>query len=152
MPTLEYCSFMLDSASFLDIKSIQTIQNRGLRASLRIRNPRDIHTDELHTTCKCKTLVSRRDVQLLLHLYKLSKVPDNILVTENPRTRAANKVKFKLGRLKLQVVKKSPLARGAILWNSLDKQTQLLDTRAKFKSAIIDKDSTAVKLRHLAMR
>ena len=85
-------------------------------------------------------------------MYKLSKIPANILVTENPRTRAANKVKFKLGRSKLQGVKKSPLARGAILWNSLDKQTQLLDTRAKFKNALINKDFTAVKLRHAAMR
>ena len=87
-----------------------------------------------------------------MHIYKLSKVPDNILITENPRTRAANKVKFKLGRLKLQVVKKSPLARGAILWNSLDKQAQLLDTRAKFKAAISSKDFAAVKLRHAVMR
>ena len=73
MPTLEYCNFMLDSASFLDIKTIQTNQNRGLRASLRIRNPRDITTDALHTRCSCKTLVQRRDIPLLLHLYKLSK-------------------------------------------------------------------------------
>ena len=84
-------------------------------------------------------------------MYKLSKVPDNIIVTENPRTRAANKVKFKLGRMKLQVVKKSPLARGTILWNSLDKQTQTLETRAKFKNAINNTYFAAVKLRHAAM-
>ena len=151
MPTLEYCNFMLDSANNLDIKSIQTIQNRGLRSSLRIRNPRDITTEDLHTQCSCKTLVQRRDTQLLLHLFKLSKVAQNIIVTENPRTRADNKVRFKIGRTKLRVIKKSPLARGITLWNSLDRQTQLSETRAKFKSAIINKDFTVIKNRQANM-
>ena len=50
------------------------------------------------------------------------------------------------------MVKKSPLARGIILWDSLDKETQTLDTKAKFKTAIMNKDFTAVKMRRAAMR
>ena len=95
---------MIDSATFLDQKSIQTIQNRGLRNSLRIRNPRDITQEELHLQCSIPTLEKRTDIQLLTFMYKLAQVPDTIIVSENPRTRGDNKVKFKTSRGKLYVV------------------------------------------------
>ena len=148
LPSLEYCSFMLDSANQLDQKSLQTIQNRELRTCLRIRNPRDITQDDLHTQCKMSRLVSRRDSQLLLYMHKLSKVEDNIITNENPRTRAENKIRFKLSRSKLQMVKKSPMHRGALLWNSLDKDIQKIKCCNTFKTAIEKMDFTQVKLQH----
>ena len=81
-------------------------------------------------------------------MHKLSKVEENIIVSENPRTRAENKILFKQVRSKLHLVKKSPMYRGAILWNSLDKATQAIDSRDMFKKAIEDIDFTQVKLRH----
>ena len=90
----------------------------------------------------------RRDWQLLLFLHKLSKVPENIIISENPRTRAENKIRFKLPRSKLHLVKKSPLCRGYIMWNSLDINTQKIESRASFKNAIEKIDFTNIKLRH----
>ena len=151
LPSLEYCSFILDSANQVDQKSLQTIQNRALRNCLRIRNPRDITQEELHERCKMPKLTMRRDCQLLLHMHKLSKVDNNIVISENPRTRAENKVRFKAMRSKLQVIKKSPLHRGIVLWNSLDLDVQKIECRHKFKTAIENIDFSPVKLRHANM-
>ena len=73
------------------------------------------------------------------------------MVSENPRTRAENKVRFKLPRSKLRVVKKSPFLRGAFLWNTLDLATQKIECRDKFKLVIEKIDFTEVNLRHAMM-
>ena len=151
LPSLEYCSFILDSSTHLDQKSLQTMQNRGLRKCLQIGNPRDITRDALHLQCKVQTLIKRRDTQLLMHIYKLSKSVDNLVIRDRVRTRGDSKVKFKTRRVKLQVIKKSPLYRGLILWDSLEHTVQKLATRQAFKTCIVKIDFTQVKLRHANM-
>ena len=83
-----------------------------------------------------------------MHMFKLSKQEKNIVITENPRTRAENKIRFKTVRSKLTVIKKSPMHRGAILWNYLDLDVQNTDSREKFKGIIEKMDFAHVKVRH----
>ena len=150
LPTFEYCSFVLDSASNLDQKSLQTLQNKGLRDCIGIRNPRDITREELHRTCKVDTLSRRRDISLLMLMFKLSKDPENLVENTRQRTRGDLKVKIKCPRTKLQLIKKSPLYRGLILWDSLDHDVQKLQTNVSFKRAINKIDFAIVKERHNA--
>ena len=148
LPSLEYCSFMLDSANKVNQRKLQVLQNKGLRDCLQIRDPQEISEIELHQECQISNLSRRRDSQLLLHIHKLAKDSDNLVTIERVRTRGDVKVRLIAPRAKLRVVKKSPLHRGLILWNTLDADTQKIDSRAAFKQAIERIDFTEIKARH----
>ena len=99
LPTLEYCSFILDSATVKDQQQLQVLQNRGLRECLKIRNPLDISEDDLHKECNIAKLSKRRDTQLLCFVHKLSKNPNYTVDNALARTRGDRKVKLKVARL-----------------------------------------------------
>ena len=136
LPSLEYCSFILDSATVRDQQRLQTLQNRGLRKCLGIKNPLDITEEALHTAAEMDTLSRRRDVQLIVHTHKLSKKPEYVVHSATNRTRGDMKIHLKVNRPRLTTYKKSPLYRGMLLWDVLDPKVQQIPGRAQFKNNI----------------
>ena len=77
---MEYCSFIVDGGPVWAARQYQTLQNDALRISELIRDPRGVDIDALHARNKIPKLRPARDRELLSHLHKLSRNPDNIVI------------------------------------------------------------------------
>ena len=74
MPVFDYCDFIIDSGPVTAVRRLQIVQNKCLRLSLGICDPRDISIVDLHDRCKIDTLSERRRKHLLVLMYRLSLV------------------------------------------------------------------------------
>ena len=127
----DYGDFVLECSNEDLTDEIETIQNHCLRACLRIRDPRTITRVALRARCCCKSLVDRREGNLLCLMYKFAKDPANVVVPVRA-LRGNVKVKLKLQRPVGEQYRKSPQYRGFLLWNELEPVTQKIDCYRKF--------------------
>ena len=82
-------------------------------------------------------LDKRRMSQLLIILYENRlQLPGNVNMLHN--TRQAIKSNFDIKRANTELYSKSPFCIGGKFWNNLPKQTQDLNTKEKFKHAILE--------------
>ena len=93
---------------------------------------------ELHEYFDIKFLQHRRYTQLLMMMFKQSKVKGLLVPVEGRRTRGDHKVKFKAARPFNRFVStnKSPWYRGIKAWNRLSADTQNIEKIAQFKFKI----------------
>ena len=133
LPVFDYCDFVLEGAADGASKGIQTIQNHCLRSCLRVRDPRTVSRVDIHLLCDCVKLKVRRDRNLLCIMYGVAGDPENVMIP--PRVlRGHDKVKLKVRRSKGAIYDKSPLFRGACLWDKLESVHQKSATKAIFLS------------------
>ena len=139
LPTMEYCPIMLDGAPAWGTPALQVQQNHALRACERIANPRDIDIDVLHANNTMEKLEERRNKQLLAHIYRLAKVPGNIVVPVRD-LRGNDMIKLKARRPRKDIYYKCPLYRGCQLWNRLEADQQHQPTKALFMCSLKNTD------------
>ena len=91
--------------------------------------------DQLHENCEIEWLIDRRESSLLALMYKRAQ---NVNFTVRPprELRSSNKIKLKVNRPHCEVYRKSPLFRGAMLWDELESTQQHKLTRTMFMNSL----------------
>ena len=133
LPVLEYSGLVLDGAPDTLVAEIQMIQNHCLRACLKIWDPRTIRVVDLHVSCTSKMLSTRRNESLLCRMYRMSRIPDNVVAPVRV-LRCNDKIKIRTQRPKGELYRKSPKYRGMLAWNKLQGNVQRLEPFGKFVS------------------
>ena len=135
VPYFDYANFAIECTVDDLVKKLQKLQNRGLRVCRFSNMYQRSSATDLHTHFKIAFLDHRRFVQLLLMMFKQSKVIGTLIPIENRRTRADHKVKFKKGRFPNHFAStdKSPWHRGVTAWDLLPAATQRLEKIEQFK-------------------
>ena len=73
LPFMEYAGFMFVACNLEDRRELQKCQNDALRLCVRSKIPDRVKFSEMHAKCKIISLEQRRQIQLLLLMYKKSK-------------------------------------------------------------------------------
>ena len=136
-PILEYCSFVLDGGPVWVGRKLQKLQNDALRIMERVKDPRDMHVDELHRLHDLEKLQPRRERQLLGLMYDHAQIDTNLLVPARA-LRGNSKLQLKTRRLRKDIYTKSPMYRGTILWNRLHQDQQRKATKREFTNSLKD--------------
>ena len=131
LSVFDYASFAHDGANGGSLKKLDRLQLRGLKICYR---GKDYTEDQLYGFSNVPRLPRRRQDLLLSFMYKLSS-RDNWLDHEvnRPGLRSEPKIKFKLPRVRSAGYMKSPLYRGAELWDNLGDWFQRSKDKATFK-------------------
>ena len=138
LPYFDYANFIVECTTGDLVKKLQKLQNRGLRVC-RFNNMFERSSaTELHVHFKIKFFDHRRYTQLLLMMYKQSKINGITVPIDQRRTRGDHKVKFEANRNPnhFRSTDKSPLSRGIEAWNKLTADVQRSATSAQFKHEI----------------
>ena len=116
---IDYGNIFLSSCAENDLRDIQTLQNHALRCCYRIKNPLDIHIDDLHNNSNVKPVNIRRNRQILTCIWRnISKgVIEIAIPVRNTRMHDAPSVY--LPKPNTTLFKKSVYYYGSTLWNSL---------------------------------
>ena len=136
LPLFDYSGFLLLSCNLGQKRELQRIQNSCIRTCLLYDRAQHITIDRLHYEIKLVSLEQRRQIQCLNLMYRLSK-KGMYIKTTNVHTRANDKVKFKLMTKCSSKYLGSPLYRGSILWDKLEKSTQDLPNVTRFSSVLV---------------
>ena len=136
LPLFDYSGFLLLSCNLGQKRELQRIQNSCIRICLLYDRRQHISIDRLHQEIKLVSLEQRRQIQCLTLMYRLSKKPKYIKKL-NVFTRANVKTKFKLMTKCSSKYLGSPLYRGSILWDNLDKNTQDLPSITHFSNVLL---------------
>ena len=132
---MEYCSFVVEGGPVWAVRKFQTLQNDALRICERIRDPRGVDVDGLHERLKVPKLEPARTRQLLGYLHKTAQDESNVIQPRRVLRGNAN-VHLKVMRAKKDIYEKSPLYRGAPVWDLLDATTQHLTDNKKFLASL----------------
>ena len=136
MTVFDYCSFAYAGCTDTTLLKMQRLQNRGLRTCYRY-NREHLSIIEMHNESGVPYLKRRREELLLTLMYKHSRKPDYVDLRRGERvTRSENKIKFLVKQPKLAGYKKSPLYRGAHLWNLLGDWYHHTECKQLFKTRI----------------
>ena len=129
---MEYCGFVTDGGPVWAARQMQTLQNDALRICERIRDPRGVNVDALHTRNNLSELKPARSRELLCHLHKMSMNPRNLVVPARD-LRGNSRLQLRVARSKSGVYDRSPIHRGVLGWNELPASTQKLSHAAFVK-------------------
>ena len=136
LPIIEYGDIFLSSASVVNRKRLQTLQNRGLRCALN--KGIETSSEDLHYEARLQKLEFRRDQHLLSFMYDQSKIPN--LIKPKPKgsikTRSHRKRLLKARRPKTEKFKRSLAYQGPTKWNSLPEPFHEARTKDIFKTLI----------------
>ena len=146
LPIMEYSSILIGSGPVWATKKLETLQNDCLRVCEGIRDPRDIHVEQLRTQNGVELLEERRHRQLLGLMYKMSLDPDNVIVPVR-ELRGGAKIKLKRSRPHKDIYYKSPLYRGTQLWDRLDGVKQHSTNRENFLKSLTKHDLRPIEPR-----
>ena len=130
----DYGSFCHESANGGLLKKLDRLQKRGLKICYR---GKDYDEDELYLRSCLPRLPRRRQELLLTYMFKLSKVESNLdKTTRRAGTRSENTICFHVLRARNMGYTKSPLYRGAKLWDYLGDYYQTSKDKLTFKSRL----------------
>ena len=135
LPVLEYCPIVIDGAPAWAPRKLQVLQNNCLRACNGINDPRDAEVNALHEDANLDPLETRRNKQLLLQMYKLSRKEESTVPAVR-QLRNHGKLKLKVSRPIKDIYTKSPLHRGSRLWNRLDEVQHHAATSQEFHNSL----------------
>ena len=126
LPIMEYGNVLLASASAINKKKLQTLQNKALKCALGLEPL--THTEEVHKLAKLDTLSVRRQQHTLQLMFKQKNSPTLWKRKKSRRsgvaTRSERKKLFNITRARTEKLKKSITCRAPQLWNSLPKEIQ----------------------------
>jgi hypothetical protein len=149
----EYCSYIFGGINEDLQMKLQRCQNRGLRICSQ-QYDKYTHLDVLHAMCKVEYLAYRRDEQLKVLYYKLSRnyaamlkpfddftkeevVKQSSNNLENKSvTRSTSSLNVKIPFVRSSFGSKAPVVRGGKLWNAIDNGTQKSPTKEQFKQRL----------------
>ena len=134
-PIMEYSSFLLDGAPEWVPRKLQVIQNDCLRICVRARDVREVSIDELHVECEIDKLETRRNKFLLALMYQRSQNEQNTVLPVR-ELRSSSSIKLKVSRPKCELYRRSPLFRGASLWDGLDAKQHHKMSKHLFMSSL----------------
>ena len=136
LPLFDYRGFLLLSCNLGQKRELQKIQNHCIRTCLLYNRIEHITIDRLHFEMRLVSLEQRRQVQCLVLMYRLSKKEMYIKRT-NVNTRGNVKIKFKLMTRCSGKYLGSPLYRGSLLWDKLEKEIQNLPSVKQYTNVLI---------------
>ena len=134
-PIMEYSCFLVDGAPEWVPRKLQVVQSDFLRICERIRDVRDISIDDLHINCKIASLVERRNRLLLALMYQRSS-HESATVLPVRELRSSSRITLKVDRPKCELFRRSPLFRGAAMWDELNADQQHKLNRSLFLSSL----------------
>ena len=138
LPILEYGDIVMDSASKLIKKRLQTLQNKALRCALEV--DKATSSSVIHREAKLSKLKTRRKQHLLLHMYQVSHTSNFQLwkaqAAYSVHTRSSKKKMITLKKPNNEKYKKSISYQGPKQWNKLPTHLQKLDNYYDFKSQL----------------
>ena len=137
LPLTEYVSFVMTLNNKHDVEKLQKLQNRALRMCFNIYDHKDITISRLHELGNVDLLYKRRMLQLMNMMYenKIRSMHERIGVRN---TRQTDKYIFDINLVNLELYSRSPYYIGSKFWNGLPKPVQDLNTKEKYKRAILD--------------
>ena len=133
---IDYGNIFLSSCTENDLKDIQTLQNHALRCCYRIKNPLEMHIDDLHENSNIKPVNMRRNRQILTCIWRnISKgVIETATPVRNTRLHVAPSVYLPIPNTIL--FKKSVYYHGSTIRNTLSPEIRLCTTINDFKSKL----------------
>ena len=119
LPVLEYGDIFLTTASVINKKRLQVLQNKGLRCALQLGSETSV--DNLHEEANILSLKFRREQHLLNHMFDQAQNQNSLRPEplSNIRTRSHKKRLLKIKRPYTEKFKKSLAYAGPKKWNSL---------------------------------
>ena len=144
LPIIDYGDFIYDQGVTYTNRSVQQLQNRGLRIVYNqhlLKYNERMSTAELHALAGQHRLSYRRSLHLLLYAYDLSRDPTNV---DNRQIFTRIRGGTLLIVPKVQNVRyyKSLFYRAVLAWNNLDPQLTLIDSKGNFKNAVLKSFAT----------
>ena len=133
---LDYGNIFLTGINQDKLHDLQKLQNDALRCCLNVKNPRDVHVNDMHKQLNLHLLDHRRTVQLLTCVRKC--IDNNYLPYVKPEDiilRNQN-LKIKMPIPRNDTVKKSPYYWGSMIWNRLPQELRLSDNTVLFKKQV----------------
>lgn len=132
---LSYINYILlisTLASKKDLKKIQTLQNVGIRYVFNL--PKRCNVDEYHVKLNVLHVEQRRQLTVLLHMYKKSlDMPYPSPSDAGASTRSSGKILFYPPKPNSDKFLKSFVYNGAVGWNNLSPEEQLVQDIDLFK-------------------
>ena len=147
LPLFDYSGFLLLSCNLGQKRELQRIQNSCIRTCLLYNRIEHITIERLHQEMGLVSLEQRRQIQCLNLMYILSK-KEIYIMKNNVNTRANVKIKFRLMTKCSGKYLGSPLYRGSVLWDNLDKITQDLPSMKHFSAVMRKNCRTYIDLLH----
>ena len=144
MPILDYCGILLLACNKSQKYELQVLQNDVLRFCENKRLTDRMSVEKLHKKAKLVSLEQRRCKQVLIMMYKMSKIPMNIVIPARA-TRLHDKIVFRVDRKVGTKYSNSPYYKGTVIWNSLTKEEQNAETLLQFKTFVNQKYKTYEK-------
>ena len=134
LPVIEYCDIIYEGTSMTNLAKIDRLYRQGLKICVRNRLPRVKKFNELQSICQLCTLPIRRKVHLRNFMYKQQGNID-LVNRRKIRTRLHDAIVFKLYKPNSEKSRQNIIYRGALEWNSLNKEQRLLANFKSFKSS-----------------
>ena len=136
LPILDYVSVLVNSSTQRKISKLQPLQNRAIRIVKRLAGYISTETMmEYHKELRLKMLSDRRKLFMLLLMYKLSKIKENVNdIRYERQLRTGPKVKMKIPFTDKERVLRSPYYKCNKLWDQLDSNIQLSENIFVFKA------------------
>ena len=131
LPYIDYGDIIYASTNQLNLRKIQSLQNRCLKICLGLRHTTP--TQNLSSSAQVAHLNKRRTAHLRNYMFK-NKTNDELIDSRPILTRARDGPIFKMTKPNLEIYKGSCLYRGVIEWNSLPVQIRNIDSFNTFKS------------------
>ena len=79
---IDYGNIFLSSCNENDLKDIQTLQNHALRCCYTVKNPIDVHVNDLHVNSNIKCVDVRRKRQILTCIWR--NISNGVIETARP--------------------------------------------------------------------
>ena len=130
---LDYRNFFLTGVNRNNLSDLQKLQNDAKRCCLEIKQPRDVHVNDLHQRLNVHLLDHRRIVHLLtcVKMSVANKLLPHIKTDEAVLRNQGLKIILSIPLN--DTVKKSPFYWGSMLWNCLPLHVREIDDILLFK-------------------
>ena len=130
-----FCS-IIDYCKEKDLQDLQPLQTQALRRRYRVKNPIDVHVNDLHINSNIKLVDTRRKRQILTCIWR--NITNGVIEIAKPEreTRLNTAPSIYLPVPTTTIFKKSVYYYGATLWNTLPGETRLCNKLDEFKSKI----------------
>ena len=151
LPILEYGDVFFSSASCLNKKRLQILQNKGLRCALNKGIEESI--TELHSEANLLQLKYRREQHMLNFMYDQVQIPSLLKSKSSYRikTRSSNKLTLQVKRPYTERFKKSLAYKGPKKWNALPESFHHVASKKTFKSMIEKRISDKARVADLGV-
>ena len=124
---IDYGNVFLTGCTQEDKYDLKILQNKILRCCLKINDPMDISTLEMHNMLDLSMIDQRRTLQLLVIIKNNVSPGKFTLVDHDGNTRHNDGLKIKLPIPRSQHIRSSPYYTGCQLWNPLPLQIREMD-------------------------